>query len=85
MSGEPPAFSPAYLYKNLSFHGFWLMNWLRTATRHEIEKTYQVLADLTTRNVISAKVDATYPLDRYQEALAHAQQPNRSGKVLLRF
>ena len=85
MSGEPPAFSPAYLYKNLSFHGFWLMNWLRTATRHEIEETYQVLADLTAQNSISAKVEATYPLDRYQDAIAHAQETTRTGKVLFRF
>ena len=85
LSGEPPAFSPSYLYQNLSFHGFWLMNWLRTATRDQLQETYQVLADLTARNVISAKVDATYPLDGYQEALAHAHQSGRTGKVLFRF
>ena len=85
MSGEAPVFSPAYLYRNLSFHGFWLMNWLRTAARDEVQKTYQVLADLTTQNAISARIDATYPLDRYQDALAHAQQPHRDGKILFRF
>ena len=85
MSGEPPSFSPAYLYQNLSFHGFWLMNWLRTAPRDEIQETYQVLAALTTQDSLSAKIDATYSLNQYQEALAHANQANRSGKILFRF
>ena len=85
LSGEFPMFSPAYLHHNLRFQGFWLMNWLRTAPRDEIEGTYQGLADLVTQNSLSAKVDAAYPLDRYQDALAHAQQLQRSGKVLLRF
>ena len=85
LSGEPPSFSPAYLYRNLSFHGFWLMNWLRTATPDGVKETYQVLADLTTQNLISAKISATFSLDRYQDAFAHAQHSNRSGKALFRF
>ena len=43
------------------------------------------LAELVEHGVINAAVEATYPLDRYREALAHAQQPERSGKVLFTF
>ncbi len=84
--GEFPKISPADMYfRGLSFHGFWLINWIRNAPRHEVQRTYQQIAELITDGSLSAKVEVTYPLDRYQEALAHAQQPHRSGKILLRF
>jgi hypothetical protein len=34
------------------------------------------------QGVISAEVEATYPLDEYDVALAHAQRTARAGKVL---
>jgi NADPH:quinone reductase-like Zn-dependent oxidoreductase len=43
---------------------------------------YGELADLIERGVIRAVVEATYPLDQYQQALRHAQKNARSGKVL---
>ncbi len=85
LSGQPPAFAPAYLYQNLSFHGFWLMNWLRTAPQVEVKETYQILADLTIQNSLSVKTGATYSLDAYQDALVHAQHSERLGKILFRF
>ncbi len=32
---------------------------------------------------LSAEVEATYPLERIKEALAHAMAEGRSGKILL--
>lgn len=32
--------------------------------------------------MISAEVEATYSLEQFPAALAHAQQPERRGKVL---
>ncbi len=46
---------------------------------------YRVLADLTIHNSLAAKVDGTYALDRYKDALAHAQRVHGTGKVLLQF
>jgi NADPH:quinone reductase-like Zn-dependent oxidoreductase len=84
--GEFPKISPADMYfRGLSFHGFWLINWIRNAPRQEVQRTYQQLAELVTDGSLSAAIDATYPLDRYQEALVHAQQPHRGGKILWQF
>src|SRR6266550_6088694 len=41
-SGQFPAVSPKDLiYRDLSLHGFWLINWLRNAPRAEVQEIYQ--------------------------------------------
>src|SRR5437667_1865361 len=46
-SGHFPAVSPkARIYRGLSLHGFWLINWIRNAPRAEIRETYQKLGEL---------------------------------------
>src|SRR6202047_988367 len=41
-SGQVPAIPPKELiYRGLSLHGFWLINWIRNATRTEVEEIYQ--------------------------------------------
>src|SRR6266478_2635912 len=35
-SGQFPALSPEFLFRGLSLHGFWLVNWIRNAPRTEI-------------------------------------------------
>jgi NADPH:quinone reductase-like Zn-dependent oxidoreductase len=65
--------------------GFWVINWIRTAPREEIERTYAELVELVEQGVLHAAVEATYPLAAYREAFAHALRPQRSGKVLFEF
>src|SRR3984893_6463323 len=39
-SGQVPAFSPGdFVFRGLSLHGFWLINWIRNAPRTEIQET----------------------------------------------
>src|SRR6266852_2462735 len=46
-SGQFPAMPPKeFIYRGLSLHGFWLINWIRNAPRTEIEEIYQKLGDL---------------------------------------
>ncbi|SNT10246.1 NADPH:quinone reductase [Streptosporangium subroseum] len=70
------------IYREITLRGFWLINWIRNAPRAEIEKTYSELADLVARGVLTVPVEATYALDQYREAFAHARTPGRAGKVL---
>ena len=44
-----------------------------------------ISSELVEKGVLSASVEATYSLDQYREAIAHAQRPERSGKVLFAF
>src|SRR5437899_5957167 len=85
-SGQFPAVSPGDLiYRGLSLHGFWLINWIRNAPRTEIEEIYQKLGDLVAHGSLSAAVEHVYPLDQFKEALKQSLKSNRSGKILFKF
>ncbi len=85
-SGQFPAISPKDLiYRGLSLHGFWLINWIRNASRTEIEEIYQKLGDLVADGSLSAAVERVYPLDQFKEAFKQSLNSNRSGKILFQF
>jgi len=73
-----------YIYRQLSLRGLWMVNWLQNTPREEVERTYSELARLVAKGVLSTEVEATYPLAEFREALDHARQQGRSGKVLFR-
>jgi NADPH:quinone reductase-like Zn-dependent oxidoreductase len=84
--GQFPAISPKdFIYRGLSLHGFWLINWLRNAPRTEIEEIYQKLGDLVADGSLSAAVEHVYPLDQFKQAFKQSLKSNRSGKVLFRL
>jgi len=85
-SGQFPAISPGdFIYRGLSLHGFWLINWIRNAPRAEIQEIYQKLGDLVADGSLSAAVEHVYPLDQYKEAFEQSLKSNRSGKILFEF
>jgi NADPH:quinone reductase-like Zn-dependent oxidoreductase len=85
-SGQLPIISPKDLiYRGLSLHGFWLINWIRNAPRAEIQEIYQKLGDLVADGSLSAVVEHVYPLDQFKEAIQQSLKSNRSGKILFKF
>ena len=85
-SGQFPIISPKdFIYRGLSLHGFWLINWIRNAPRTEIQEVYQKLGDLVADGSLSAAVEQVYPLDEFEEAFEQSLKPNRSGKILFKF
>jgi NADPH:quinone reductase-like Zn-dependent oxidoreductase len=85
-TGVPPQVSPLDLFFNgLSLHGFWMINWLRNAPREEVQETYAHLASLLAEGKLSAKIEQTYKLDEFKDAVSHAQKAGRSGKILFSF
>src|SRR3954468_12292350 len=50
LSGEPTAMSVRddLIYRNVSHHGFWTFNWLRQASREDIDARYREIAALVT-------------------------------------
>jgi NADPH:quinone reductase-like Zn-dependent oxidoreductase len=85
-SGQFPTISPKDLiYRGLSLHGFWLINWIRNAPRTEIQEIYQKLGDLVADGSLSAAVEQVYPLEQFKEAFEQSLKPNRSGKILFKF
>jgi NADPH:quinone reductase-like Zn-dependent oxidoreductase len=85
-SGQFPAISPKdFIYRGLSLHGFWLINWIRNAPRTEIQEIYQKLGDLVADGSLSAAVEHAYPLEQFKEAFEQSLKSNRSGKILFKF
>jgi NADPH:quinone reductase-like Zn-dependent oxidoreductase len=83
VTGQSPSLPLGDLiFREVSLHGFWVIRWLREASRAEIEATYALLGGLLDEGVLHADVDTTYPVARYREALDRAGQTGRSGKVL---
>lgn len=83
MSGDPVVVSPPDLiFRDVHVRGFWLKHWLETTPRSEIAAAYTRLASLIAEGVLRAPVAAAYPLEQYRDAVAHAVQTGRAGKVL---
>jgi NADPH:quinone reductase-like Zn-dependent oxidoreductase len=84
LGGQPTALSVRQdlIYRHISHHGFWTFNWLRQSPREDIHARYREIAGLVTSGELTVEIDQTYPLDQYAEALNHAEQYQRSGKVL---
>jgi NADPH:quinone reductase-like Zn-dependent oxidoreductase len=58
------------------------VHWLDATPAAEIAAAYERLATLVIKGVLSAPVDASYPLESYRDALAHATRNGRDGKVV---
>ena len=83
LTGQAPALPlPDLIYRGISLRGFFILNWIRDTPRERLERVYGELSALVEEGTIGAVVEATYPLDQFQEALRHAQRNARTGKVL---
>jgi NADPH:quinone reductase-like Zn-dependent oxidoreductase len=76
---------PDLIFRGLSVHGYWLNLWLDTTPQETIAQTYRELAALVADGTIAAPVEATYTLADHREAIGHAAQNDRNGKVLFAF
>ncbi len=74
-----------FVYGEIVHRGMWVINWIRNAPRAEVEQAYRYLASLVDKGELKAAVEATYPLEKFQDAFAHAQRPGRTGKILFQF
>jgi NADPH:quinone reductase-like Zn-dependent oxidoreductase len=84
--GHAPVIAPQDLFfRQLSYHGFWLIDWVRNGSAEDKKQVYQKLSDLVADGVLHAAVAATYPLTDFVAAFAHAQRGKRDGKVLFTF
>jgi NADPH:quinone reductase-like Zn-dependent oxidoreductase len=83
ISGAPLSLAPPDLiFREIQVRSFWLKHWLDATPYDEIAAGYAGLAPLVADGTIHAPVAASYPLERYQDAIAHAADKGRVGKVL---
>jgi NADPH:quinone reductase-like Zn-dependent oxidoreductase len=86
LSGEPIALHPRVLMTgHKSIEGFWLSDWIRTQRPLAMLRLFREIARLLRAGVLTSEIDATYEMDAFGSAVAHASRPGRAGKVLLRM
>jgi len=84
MGGEPCRVAPSsFIFRDITLRGFWLVKWIREASRDAQRALYGELAQLVASGVLHARVHATYPVQRIQEAVAAANVGERDGKILV--
>jgi NADPH:quinone reductase-like Zn-dependent oxidoreductase len=71
------------LFKGITLRGFWLTRWLREASAEEIAASYDRLAALMADGKLAMAVEKSYPLAAAADAIRHAKQGGRQGKILL--
>ena len=84
LSLEPmPIDGGRMIFNTTTIRGFWLSQWFRTAPPERQQAITSELLRLMAAHEIVPPVEAKYPLAEVRAAVAHAQRPGRSGKVLL--
>ncbi len=85
MSGEPIQIDAFQcVFRDIHLTGFWLAKLMRTMSFDEIQALYGKLVVRLVDGTIHVAVEASYPLERIAEAMAHAKREARGGKVQLR-
>jgi NADPH:quinone reductase-like Zn-dependent oxidoreductase len=85
MSGEPCQIDPfQVVFRDIRLVGFWLAKVMRGMKFDEIQALYQKLGARLLDGTIHVAVEASYPLEKISDAMAHAKREARGGKVQLR-
>jgi NADPH:quinone reductase-like Zn-dependent oxidoreductase len=71
------------VFKSITLTGFWLAKQLGAMARQELAAMYGELAGRLASGELAVPIEATYPIEQIQAALAHAGRPGRSGKILV--
>lgn len=84
LSGAPPQVEARDLvFRDVRLRGFWLAQWYATASADRMRALQSILNERLAQGQSHQAVAARYPLDRVAEALAHAGQGGRDGKIIL--
>jgi NADPH:quinone reductase-like Zn-dependent oxidoreductase len=71
------------IFTTTTIRGFWLSQWLGAAPPERQQAVTGEMLRSMAANEIVPPVEAEYPLADVLAAVAHAERPGRSGKVLL--
>ena len=83
---EEPCIIPAdeTIFRDIALRGVWLTRWLtRESGPADRKAVYDELARHVIDGRLAAHVEATYPLDRIKDAVTHAMQGGRTGKIVI--
>jgi NADPH2:quinone reductase len=86
LSGEPISVDPRFLITGSKrVEGFWLADWAGHAGLIRLLGLMRQIRKLIERGILDSPLAASYPLSQIEQALRHAMQPGRDGKIILRI
>lgn len=86
LSGEPISVDPRFLITGSKrIEGFWLADWAGQAGIVRLLGLMRQIRKLIERGVLNSPLAAEYPLEKIGDALRHAMQSGRDGKIILRI
>lgn len=86
LSGKPCEVDAAdIVFRDISVRGFWYSRWFSAADPTAIKALFARLLGMLQAKTLRVPLEASYPIERLTEALAHAQREGRLGKVVLRW
>jgi len=86
LSGKPCEVDAAdTVFRDISLRGFWYSRWFASASPAAIKSLFGRLVGMLQAKTLRVPVEASYPIERLTEALAHAQREGRLGKVVLQW
>ena len=71
------------IFKGICLKGLWVTQWMKTASRSEVEAAYEKLLNWMATGELVQAVDSVYPLEMIRAAAAKAQEEFRKGKIVL--
>ena len=84
LSGKPCEVDPAdVLFRDIALRGFWYTRWLSNADPAAVRALFERLIGMLEAKTLRVPMEAIYPVERLNEALAHAERKGRRGKVML--
>jgi trans-2-enoyl-CoA reductase len=73
------------IFKDLRFRGIWINKWYDDATTAERMAAFKPIFEMAKRGLLKPTIEKTYSIDQAKEAVAHAMQSKRSGKIVFEF
>ena len=84
LSGEENSIAARDLvFRGIVVRGFWLADWFRTASNEKLKNLNTFLVKNLALGFFQTEIEKRYPLSKVHEAVAHAGQANRFGKIIL--
>jgi NADPH:quinone reductase-like Zn-dependent oxidoreductase len=71
------------IFKGISLRGLWITKWIANSPREEVAEVYQKLAQLVIDGKLTQSIDTLYKPEDIHQALTHAQQGERNGKIMI--
>lgn len=70
------------IFKDIRFRGFLITEWFRRASTQEKQELFAQIAPLMKQGKLKVPIEKTYRLTEAKNAIRHASQSGRSGKIL---